>query len=466
MFILPVLIIFLLALAGFDTKHILAVVAAVIWSLLFINSAILSLNGILLNRDFLSEVNRKTEQGFPIESLEGFSDVKRSVSRTLKSTIFITIAILASLIIFLVGSYALDAVFGDSGPIKDPRIFVIFASIGLAFVGVSMTLLLRLPDRPALEPGAFIGHFTPSQIPCQIDNLLSDTVVNFLDPITRLQYDEWEIYLQNSLRDDYIPEKDPITRLEIAREKVLLLVYLAQRMPEAITFQVAKNELEEVVREDCLIGLFEGRESGISWQLLTEIISKIRKEAPEIFLVIDRVLIDLKENLSVFKNQNLWVTVGAPSTVSGTAKPFRFLVFALNLDPAFRENKRPMTFTLGSQEENPPFNYVLHLDEADDLELAKVDSLEFTSETDLDIVGLLSRILQIGDAVWFQVYRSRVGKHVFRISLEEPDHGVVYGTSLTVSVIRDLAFYARTYAGRVSALVGIALPFLGLGLGL
>ncbi|MFW9915198.1 MAG: hypothetical protein ACFFGZ_06260 [Candidatus Thorarchaeota archaeon] len=466
MFILPALIVILLALAGFETDNALAVMAAVIWFLLFLNSVILSLNSILLNRDFILEVDRKAQQGLPVESLEGFGEIKRSVSRTLQSTAFITAAIFASLVIYLTGSYVIEAILDDPGPIEDTRSFVIFASIGLAFVGIAITLMLRLPDRPAMEPGAFIGHFSPSQVPCQIDNLLSDTVVPFLDPITRLRYDEWEMYLLNSLRDEFLSDKDPITRLEVAREKVLLLVYLFQRMPEIITYQVAKNELEEVIREDAFVGLFEGHESGISWQILSEIIRKIRKEAPEIFMVIDRVLIDLRENISVFKNKNLWVTVGAPSTVSGTEKPFRFLVFSLNLDPEFRDNKRPMKFILGSQEENPPFAYNLHLDESDDLGLAGIESLEFSSSEGLDVVGLLSQILQIGDAVWFQVYRSRIGKHIFRVSLEEPGQGAVYGSSLTVSIVRDLGFYARAYGGRLSALAGIALPFLGAFVGL
>ncbi|MFX0116964.1 MAG: hypothetical protein ACFFB3_20625 [Candidatus Hodarchaeota archaeon] len=466
MFLLPILIIILLALAGFKTDSPLAPVAAGIWLVFFLNSAILSLNGILLNRDFLAEVDRKARQGLPVESLEGFDEVKRSVSRTLQSTIFITAAIFASLIIFLTGSYVLESTLADSFEMDEPRFFVVFAAIGLAFVGVGIAIMLRLPDRPAMEPGAFIGRFSPSQVPCQIDNLLSDTVIHFLDPITRLRYDEWEVYLQNSLKDEFLSYKDPLTRLENAREKVLLLVYLSQRMPDLITNKIIKRELEEVVREDSLIGLFEGRDSGISWQILTEMMQKIRKEAPEIFMVIDRVLIDLRENISVFKSRNLWTTVGGPTTVSGTERPFRFLVFALNMDPEFREKKRPMTFTLGSQDENPPFEYNLHLDESDDLGLAQIDSLEMTSQEGPDVVGLLSRILQIGDAVWFQVYRNRFGKHVFRVSLDEPNEGAVYGSSLTVSVVRDISYYLRAYGGRISALTGLILPLLGAGLGL
>ncbi len=457
MFILPMVIIGLLAVGNFDVESSITVVAAIIWVILLLNSAILSLNGILLSMEFSGEIKKKTREGFPVESLEGFTEIKRSVSMTLASTIFITVAIFASLSTFLIATYVIPE-FSDID-VDEARQIMIFAAIGLALVGIGITLMLKLPEKPAIEPGALMGHFTPTRVPSQIDNLLGDTVVPFLDPITRMRWDEFQAFLEKSLKDDFLPNEDLQTRLEVALEKVLLFVYLCQRMPDAADEAVCHKELGEIVREDRLEGIFTGEESGINWVILTEIIQKVKKEAPEIFEVIDRVLLDLRENLRVFQDQDLWVTVGSPTTISGTQKPFRILVFALNLDSSYREKKRPMLFKLTSQAENPPFTYNLHLDESEELGIGKINNLPFTAEDGPDVVGVLSQILRIGDAVWFQVHRTRFGKHVFQITCEDPERGALYGSSMTISVVRDLMFYVRTYGGKVSALAGVALPF-------
>ena len=99
----------------------------------------------------------------------------------------------------------------------------------------------------------------------------------------------------------------------------------------------------------------------------------------------------------------------------------------------------------------------LALDEAEDLNIVE-NELPFISKGSNDILGILSRILQVGDAVWFTFERKSFKPHLFHLTINEGEKGSIYGETVTIEVTRDLMFYIKTYGGKLSAISGLLLP--------
>ena len=474
MLLLPLLIILMLIIGNFTVDSVFVILAEPVWFLLFLNSIAVSLGGYGLAKKFSNEVKRLEENGFPISSMEGFSNMNARIRTVFSSSLLISFVVFISFITFssiIIFSQIVNQIANNNIPASlkgliggsNLRSLVIIIAISLILIAIGISLLLSLPDAPALVPGALMKYYNPVSIPSQIDNFLSDTVFPFLDPITRTRWDEFGEFLLQNLKESFEPQEDPLTKLEIAREKVLLFAYLNLSMPTSITREKIKKELAEMfISEQVVDLLFAGEKSGITWEILLEIIGKVQRKAPETFVVIDRIIVELTDNLKAFKYNKLFITTTAPSKVVGNMRPFRILVFMLNKDLTnFGTKKRPVQVKLVSEGSNSlPDIYDIHLDEAEGMDI-KSDELPLLGEGE-DIVGFLARILQVGDAVWFQVFRRNFGIHLFNVRVSEEGKGSIYGQSLEIPINRDIMFYIKQYGGKLSAVGGAALPVLGL----
>jgi hypothetical protein len=182
---------------------------------------------------------------------------------------------------------------------------------------------------------------------------------------------------------------------------------------------------------------------------------------PEIFVTIDKLVIELTDNLQEFKeNNDIWISTSAPEKVVGNADPFRILFFALNKNTTeFSHQKRQVKFNVSGTQSHymEEISFNLALDESEELNITS-ESLPFVSDGSNDILGILSRILQIGDAVWFTFERKSYKSHLFHLSINEGKKGAIYGQTVSIDVTRDLMFYLKTYGGKLSAISGLALP--------
>ena len=444
-------------------------IAAFLWFILFVNSLAFLVNALNIIKGFNRETAKKAESGFPIDSLEGFSSVKSFNTQVFLNSSLITGAIFLSFIFFLLAAIILpglqpdntdnltgiDKVINNLVGILQPTI--LWSALGLVLIAIGMWLLLKIPDKPAFQPGAMLKYYTPKSVPMTLDNLLSDAMISFLDPITRIKMDEWTDSIQSSLNPLFESLQDETTRLERAREKILLLFYLNKRVTTLLTEEVFLSELSEVLQKDKINDFLAGTESGIDSTIIEDVFTRLETQIPEVFKVIDRLLIDLVDNLKEFRdNKDIWVSVSTPDIVYGNKDPFRIMIFTLNKDKS--KNNRLLTFNAsgvqkGFMEEQ---HYNLILDDAEDFYITS-DKLPFSSSETTDILTLLSQILQVGDAVWFSFERSEFKNHLFNISLTENKSGI-YAQTTSVTVSRDFTFYISEYGGRASALSGVVVP--------
>ena len=483
MFIMPLLIVIFLGVGIAFNDKMSQYIAGILWFFLLIDSLFISLNGHFFVKGFNVEVNKFTKQGFPIKSLEGYLALKNRIQSIGRSTLFIALIVLISFISYLLiiiipltfdtlfNNHFLNTIFTDKNAYDSFRsnitgIFTILlglTALSLILIAIGIVLLLNLPEKPALVPGALMKYYYPPHAPSQLDVLLADAVYPFLDPITRTRWDIWTQYIQNNLNPKYQEnELELRKRLGTAREHILILAYISQTMPEIYTNEVLKNQFRKILKdEEALNGFYDGKTSGITWKIIITLIKSVQKNAPEIFRVVDRLFIELDQNLASFKENSLYINTSTASRVIGNTKPFRVAVFLLNRDMTkWAKDRRPVTITTINKDLIYPDSYTINLHRASGTEI-KADKLPYSSDTGDDIVSILSRILRNGNTVWLQFARPEFGRHQFDIRVIEHEEGTIYGRSIIINQLRDFGYYLTTYGGQIFALAGAAIPIVG-----
>lgn len=454
--IIPMTIVTMLVLIGFEPEFpdLKTLVILGLWIFWVMNSSLFSLDAILLSRNFLRRIEKKAEAGFPIDSIAGFSNVQKSFQSINRSGIVIVFSSLSSLIIFLL-TFLTN--FGET----ETKALVQFIAIGLILITIGMVLVLKIPKEPAFKPGGLIGFYLPSSVPTILDNILSDSFYAYLDPATRLRYDDWTMMIGERLRDEFESESTFKNRVDRAKERILLLYYLNERMPNVFTLDVIKEEITEIIYEDRYDEFIKGGDSEISIKVIDKLIIYLKKYIPELFILVDQLIVELSDNLDEFINRPIFVKIAIPEETVGT-KPFQVLVFILNNSPEYTNKKRPVEVVyLADREKFFPYKQEtpMLLDESEQYDLEQGTKLPLYDKGDKDIVNILGDILQIADAYWLQIKPKGYGESIMTINIKEGD-SVIMGKSQTISVKRDLMFYIKNYGSKLSFLGGFAAPVI------
>ena len=461
--LLPVFLAFILLSLAFlsseDEIIIFFSVALIVYIILIIIAVPFSLNGFFMEKAFNEEIRKITSSGLLIRGVEGFKDIESSIKLLYRSSYSITGSIIVSFLVFisalvLVPTTALLA-----------RFFVFVASIGLLAISSGASLLLRLPDKSALQPGGLMRFYSPKSISLKLDNVLTDSIFTQLDPITRIRMDEWSKAIQEHLNPNYLTNLDKQTRLERAREKIFLMIYLKQYVSELMTEEIFLRELSEIIDPDYLDEFNAGYDSGISSKTLTTVIRDVEKEIPQIFELIQRIFVLVTDNLQDLQTRKEFVTICHPTAHIGNIDPFRITIFILNLEK-FQKKVHIQAQTSMSSLDPDDASQMLLLD-IGAIDIPPKDTiLEFSSSTQpYDVLRLVSSILQVGDVLSMQFRPNRSGTHVLNISIDDPESGIITGRSVVIEVSRDLRYFMRTVGAKVLGYVGAAVSFIGISMG-
>ena len=434
-------------------------VALTLYMLLIFIAIPFSLNGFFMEKAFNEEIRKITSSGLLIRGVEGFKEIESSIKLLYRSSYSITGSIIVSFLVFLsalvlIPTTALLA-----------RFFVFIASIGLLAISSGASLLLRLPDKSALQPGGLMKFYSPKSISIKLDNVLTDSIFTHLDPITRIRMDEWSKAIQEHLNPNYLANLDKKTRLERAREKIFLMVYLKEYVSELMTEEIFLRELSEIINSEYLEEFKAGYDSGISLKTLKIIIRDIEEEIPQIFELIQRIFVLVTDNLRDLQTRKEFVTICHPTVHIGNIDPFRITIFILNLEKVQKKVHIQAQTSMSSLDPDDA-SQILLLD-IGALDIPTKDTLlEFSSSTqEFDVLRLVSSILQVGDVLSMQFRPNRSGTHVINISIDDPESGIITGKSVVIEVSRDLRYFVKTVGAKVLGYVGAAISFIGISMG-
>lgn len=433
--------------------------------LLIVNGLIFALNAAFLYRSFSSEIKEVERRGFPIQGIEGATETMAKVKIDFASNFTVIVLNVVSFGVYLSSIATVDVQFGAPFPILS--VVVGLVGVTLLLTGSGLNVVADVPKQPSFVPGGLLGYYKPQTLPLTLDNFLADSILPWLDPATRIKFDEWSKLVQMSLNPTFEPEAEVARiRMERGREKILLMTYLRQVMTEILTEEVFETELREVIDDHHFNEFVEGGGTNFTIELLAEIVRDVRKHSPQTFQIIDKLLIALIDNLGKFRRADLWVEAAHPTTHSGTHEAFHLTLFIVNKSDAFMAKKRPMVLLSqgGEMAIDPHFlKHKLLLDESRGAGVEE-DELPIISPAKSgqnDVLGELSDILQVGDAVQLQFRPNRFGTHVFNLSLEEGE-ATRWGKVVNVEVRRDLKWYTTKVGPKVGTYLGTAFSLLGM----
>ncbi|MHA1444243.1 MAG: hypothetical protein ACTSR4_05780, partial [Candidatus Hodarchaeales archaeon] len=243
-----------------------------------------------------------------------------------------------------------------------------------------------------------------------------------------------------------------------------LLVYLSEKIPELLSEEIFLSEMKEKIKAEHFNNFMKGKSSKISIKTLKVIIQDVTKEIPAVFEIVQRIFVLVTENLHLMRTKQEYVTITHPNIHIGNIDPFRITVFILNLCEITRKVRLQVQTSMGGLDPDDA-SQSLSLDSSN-IKLPSTDQkLNFSSSNDpIDVLRLVSAILQVGDAINLQFRPNRTGTHVLNISVEDND-GIIAGRSIVISVQRDIMFYLKTMGAKALGYVGAAVSFIGIGLG-
>ena len=400
-----------------STYEGLLVFTGILYVVLILVAIPFALNGYFMEKVFDNEIKKIIGSGLLVQGIEGFEEVRSKLKLLYRASYSVTVSVLISFGVFL------SVGFLENSPEFSilARFFIFVASIGLLAISSGASILLKLPDKSAMQPGGLMKYYSPRSLTMKLDNLLTDSIIPQLDPLTRIQMDDWSRTIIDTMNPEFLPEYDGQIRLERAREKILLLVYLSEKIPELLSEEIFLSEMKEIIKAEHFNSFIKGKSSKISIKTLKIIIKDVTKEIPAIFEIVQRIFVLVTENLHLLQTKQEYVTITHPNIHIGNIDPFRITVFILNLTEITRKVRLQVQTSMGGLDPDDA-SQTLSLDSSN-IKLPSTDQeLSFSSSNDpIDVLRLVSSILQVGDAINLQFRPNRTGTHVLNVSVEDND---------------------------------------------
>ncbi len=464
--VLLALAIFLILMANaFSTTALesrgLGVTLLILWGLFTLISFLYLLNGFLLQSNFKANVKAFQLKGKPVKGIRGFDDLVAGMASARNFSLMITLSSVLSLVLYLAAVYGNYSSLSSSP--DNLRSLMATMGVTFAFITISVIFIVDYPEDSSFNPGGLISFYEPDIFPMTLDNLLGDVFKTYIDPITYMDIDEWYADIVSKLDPGFEADEDTFTRRDRAIEKILLVTYLNHSNEKLVTMDVVRKEFGELFGENTEAFL-NGDATGLTYAEISKIIKRIEKKAPEPFRLVDRLMLSLTDDYEYFTSLDTYFTVSGKTNQGSVRESSGIITFLLNNTP---KPDRQIKVTMRSDRAtvHPDMqSIVLNLDPMTDS--YPKEQPEIIGDED-DILGILSDILQVGDAVWFRLKSQLFGFKLVTVQVEEINGTLTAGESLEVKFTKSLGYYVKAYLPKISGAAGLALPvlqgFLGLG---
>ena len=423
----------------------------VLWTIFFLISLLYSVNGIILHKGFLHQIKESENQGKPIKGMRGYDQLLSSLENARNTSILISLASFLSLVVFI--SSMMDiGLFSEAG-----RNTIVTIAVSMTFLTTTVVFLVEYPREASMEPGSLIGYYEPEIYPMILDNILSDAFKTFLDPISLMAYDDWVSFIGEHLEHEFEPDSNSNTRLERAVEKILLLAYLSQTMPNIVNEDTIATEISEVIGNHNLDGFYEGAQSGLSWDEIRSMMLLMEEQCPDVLRLVDRLIIELQENYDDFTSRDTYFTVSG-KTSQGTIRDVSgAIVFLLN-NTKNEDRKMCVEFRSDMSSVHPEYQKMNIM--LDPMKNPYPEQKPQFIDDEEDMLSIVNDLLQIGDAVWFRFKSSSFGYKALTFQAEEVATGLTFGRSVEMRFKKSILWYVKTFAPRLSAFGGVLLPVI------
>lgn len=448
LFTLPIALVVITILTLFATLDItLKIIFYAILAIYFFNSVMLLLGANSTESSLKLRLNFERKRGRPIDSLDGFDLLANNVKRVTNLLKMISLICFVALVLFVVMLFGIENILG-------------FAAAGFSLVGFGLALLIRSLNLNIHDVNGLQDFYRPTTHQIFLDNFFAEILSNHLDPVTFLKWDEYLAELNKILNPDFIqkikknePDELPIT---FAIERLLFLYYL--KFQEVLSEDQLKKELKEIINVDAdnfsaEKGIFMEERWYFSLNDIYKLFNYIRKFNPGFFNIIDRLQLDLADNIERVSKD--------PIYMDSTAQEVVYINSELNIF-CFLYNNSPEAKKYIIKVNAPGFEpSKLKLDievEGRGTFIIPNTPIPLISSEGRDIVGVLSTMLENGDTTWLTLEPRETGEQTVQIFLLSEDGTIIEGKTRVVKVTKNIKDYIKKLSSIGSLLGGLAVP--------
>ncbi len=448
LFVLPIVFLIITLLAFIQALDFtLKIVYLVVLVIYAFNSVMLLLGASSTESSLKMRLKFERQRGRPIDSLDGFDLLASSVKRVTNLLKFIALICFIAIILFVI-MIVID--FLDIG----------FAAAGFALVGLGLSILIRSLNLNIHDVNGLQDFYKPTTHQIFLDNFFAEILSNHLDPVTFLKWDEYLAELNSILTITFIhkikeQEEDelPIT---FAIERILFLYYL--KFQDVLTEEQFIQELKEVIdvssdKFDIEKGIFMEGAWYFSAKDIYKLFNYIKKFNPGFFNIIDRLQLELADNIERVSKDPIYMDTTAQEVV--------YLNSELNIF-CFLFNNSPEAKKYAIKVNAPGFEPAkLKLDievEGRGTFTIPNSPIPLISSEGTDIAGVLSTMLENGDTTWLTLEPREVGEQTVQIFLLSEDGTIIEGKTRAVKVTKNIKDYLKKLSSIGSLLGGLAVP--------
>ena len=450
LFILPIALLIVTLLAFFAVGALdftLKVIYLIVIVIYAFNSFMLLLGASSTESSLKMRLKFERKRGRPIDSLDGFDLLSSSVKRVTNLLKFISLICFTAIILFVV-MLALDVL--DIG----------FAAAGFALVGLGLSILIRSLNLNIHDVNGLQDFYKPTTHSLFLDNFFAEILSNHLDPVTFLKWDEYLAELNKILTPDFIQkvkeqeeEELPIT---FAIEKLLFLYYL--KFQEVLSEDQLNQELREIIdvnsdNFDVEKGVFMESAWYFSIKDIYKLFNYIKKFNPGFFKIIDRLQLELADNIERVSKDPIYMDSSAQEVVYLNSE-LNVMVFLYNNAP---ENKKYTVKVVAPGFD--PTEMILDIKvEGRGTFMIPDKPIPLISSGSTDIAGVLSTMLENGDTTWLTLEPRETGEQTVQIFLLSSEGTIIEGKTRTVKVTKNIKDYIKKVSSIGSLLGGLAVP--------
>jgi len=405
LFILPLVLLIVTLLAFIQALNFtLKIIYLIILAIYSFNSFMLLLGASSTESSLKMRLKFERKRGRPIDSLDGFDLLSSSVKRVTNLLKVISLICFTAIILFVIML---------AGNLLD----IGFAAAGFALIGLGLSILIRSLNLNIHDVNGLQDFYKPTTHQIFLDNFFAEILSNHLDPVTFLKWDEYLAELNKILNPNFIrkvkeqeEEELPIT---FALEKLLFLYYL--KFQEVLSEDQLIQELKEIINVDSVnFNVEKGVYIENAWYFgmkdIYKLFNYIKKFNPGFFTIIDRLQLELADNIERISKDLIYL--------DSTAQEVVYLNSELNV----------FCFLYNNASEDK--NYILKINapgfEPRKLSLdIKVEGrgaftipntpIPLISSEGRDIVGVLSSMLENGDTTWLTLEPRETGEQTIQI---------------------------------------------------
>ncbi len=450
LFILPIALLIVTLLAFFAVGALdftLKVIYLIVIVIYAFNSFMLLLGASSTESSLKMRLKFERKRGRPIDSLDGFNLLSSSVKRVTNLLKFISLICFTAIILFVV-MLALDVL--DIG----------FAAAGFALVGLGLSILIRSLNLNIHDVNGLQDFYKPTTHSLFLDNFFAEILSNHLDPVTFLKWDEYLAELNKILTPEFIQkvkeqeeEELPIT---FAIEKLLFLYYL--KFQEVLSEDQLIQELREIIdvnsdNFDVEKGVFMESAWYFSVKDIYKLFNYIKKFNPGFFNIIDRLQLELADNIERVSKDPIYMDSAAQEVVYLNSE-LNVMVFLYNNAP---ENKKYTVKVVAPGFD--PTEMILDIEvEGRGTFMIPDKPIPLISSGSIDIAGVLSTMLENGDTTWLTLEPRETGEQTVQIFLLSSEGTIIEGKTRTVKVTKNIKDYIKKISSIGSLLGGLAVP--------